>query len=59
MSDEEAKGTDFLARTVYEPEKIGRIGFIHHSETINMIKIKPKPDKRPPGDKRDKGGKKR
>ena len=56
MSDEEAKGTDYLARTIYEPEKIGRIGFVHHPETINMIKTKPKPSM--PPKKPGKGGKK-
>ncbi len=64
MSDDEAKATDYLARIVIEPERIGRIGFVHHKtqshhKSTAMIKTKPKPAAKPmPSKKGGKGGKK-
>ncbi len=57
MCDDEAKATDYLAKTVIQSRaRIGPIGFVHHKST-DMIKIKPKPAAMPK--KPGKGGKKR
>ncbi len=55
MCDDEAKATDYLAKTVIQSRaRIGPIGFVHHKSTA-MIKTKPKPATSPK--KPGKGGK--
>ncbi len=39
--DEEAKGVDYLAKTIILPRKIGPVGFIHHKAQAGAAK----PDK--------------
>ena len=57
MCDDEAKATDYLAKTVIQSRaRIGPIGFVHHKST-DMIKTKPKQKPVAPPKKPGKGGK--
>lgn len=50
MSDDEVKGTDYLAKEVMltPGKKMGRIGFVHHNpKKAKPMAKKPKPAMRP------------